>query len=175
MGGFWDQQDAKKVKEAKSTKGGVYLLPGNYIIHVQRCKMIEVNPTKKVKDDAFIAEFKIIESDNPKLSAGVEASYYVDMTDTEYPDLSLGNVCDFIRAGYSSLLIQNGEESPPIEDIEVSVQDCKEVTGTENTIAGVFLRVVAYNKPTKAGKDFTRVNWSVPENLDELVKKYAAA
>lgn len=163
--GFWDQLKDKDINEAKSTEGGLYFSPGNYIAQIQRCKMI----VTRDKKNAFIAEFKIISTDvdDPNLKPGSEPAYYVDM-DGKYPELSLGNVADFVRAGLASLAVQHGEEHPPIAQIELTKKVANSVTGADNILAGVYLDINAYHK---TGKTFTHFKWRVPtaEKLAELV------
>jgi hypothetical protein len=165
--GYWDKKDIGK---AKGTEGGLYFKPGKYLAQIQRCKMIE---TQK-KHEAFVAEFKIIETDveDPNLQAGAEPSYFVDM-DGEYPDLSLGNVADIMRAGLASLAEQHGEEHPVPDQIELSDEIANAITEEDNLLAGVYLDVYAFNKPTRAGNDFTRFKWRIPENLKEILAAQA--
>lgn len=166
--GFWDKVKDKDVNDASGTKGGLYISPGNFIFQVQRCKMIETRD----KHDAFVGELLTIESDSEKLVAGDRPSYFMDMD--KFPELAMGNVADFIRAGLASLAAQHDEECPDMEDIELDAATGKAVTGSDNILAGVYLQCYAFNKPTKTGNNFTRTIWSVPENLDELLAADAA-
>lgn len=162
--GFWDKVNDEEINDAHGTKGGLYLCPGNFIVQVQRCKMIKT----RQKHEAFVGELLVIESDVEELPAGAKPSFYVDM-DGKFPELSLGNVADFIRNGLASLARQHGEEHPPVEDIELTAAIGKAVTGADNLLAGVFLRAYAFNKKTREGNNFTRIDWSVPDTLNELL------
>ena len=178
--GFWDKIDEDKMKDARSTQGGVYFTPGRYpVVQVLRCKMIKTQE----RHDAFIAECRILvaddtytkkEGEEAPLQAGDEPALYVDM-DGKYPDLSLGNVMDFMRAGLASLAEQHGQEHPPVEQIEVGKDEANSVTGAENLLAGVLLSVTAFNKPTREGRNFTRIKWAVPADVAALAEEHGAA
>jgi len=154
---FWESIGADKLRKAHSTEGGLYISPGTYLLEIQRCKMIETLAQEK----AFIAEFKVIESDNPVLQAGAEPSYFVNM-EGKYPDLSLGNVTDFMRAGLAAAALEEGVEAPPAAETVIDPEIATSITGESNVLAGVKIECYAFNKPTKAGKDFTRFKWRVP-------------
>jgi hypothetical protein len=161
--GLWDKVDSQELNGAESTQGGLYFKPGNFLVQVQRCKEFK----DQQKHDIFIAEFKILDSDsdNPNLQVGAEPTFYVDM-DGKWPKLALGNVADFMRAGLSSLAAQHEEDVPAT--IELTKEIGESVTGAENLLTGVLLQVNCYNKPTKAGGDFTMHKWRVPEKVAEL-------
>ncbi len=167
--GFWDN---KNINDASSTKGGLYFEPGNYLVQVQCCKMI----VTRNKDNMFVAECIIIksDSDNKSLQPGAEPAYAVNM-DGRFPDLSMGNVADFMRAGLASMAEQVGEEHEEVDKIEIDDDTANSITDEEeNLLSGVFLEVKAWNKPTREGNDFTRVNFRVPGNVQGLAEEHAA-
>lgn len=158
------------IKEARGTEGGLYLEPGNYLVQINRCKMIETHAGAPM----FIAELLLLESDNEKLKVGSEPSYTVKFGG-EYPKLALGNVADFMRACLASMADALGEERPEdISEVEIDEPTAEAITGEENLAAGVYLTCKAFNKKTKKdNKDFTRTKWGVPENLAELLANAA--
>jgi hypothetical protein len=162
--GFWDKITDNDINNARGTEGGLYLCPGNFTVQILRCKMIET----KDKHEAFVAELNVLKSDTDELKADTQPSYYVDM-DGKFPQLSLGNVADFIRAALASMAQQHGEECPPLEEIELTKALGESVTGVDNLLAGVYLNCFAFNKKTRAGSDFTRTKWSTPDNLTEIL------
>lgn len=161
--GLWDNVSNKDMNDARSTKGGVYFKPGNYVVRVLRCKEL----VTRAKDEAFIAECEVLDSDNPECPVGQRPALYIEKNDA-YPTLWLGNVMDFVRAGMSSMAVQAGDEAP--EKIELTKEIAEAVTGEENLLAGVILLVHAYNTVTKGkGANFTRFEWTVPDKaaIDE--------
>lgn len=168
---FWDKFNDEEINDTTGTEGGLYLKPGNYLVQIQRCKMIETRD----KNNAFIAELKVAwtDTDDRDLQKGSEPSVFVNM-DGKYPDVALGNVNDIVRAGLASMAAQHGQEHPPLKDIPLNKEVMKKVTGAKNLLAGVYLEVYAFNKPTREGKDFTRLKWKVPTE-DTIAKMSAAA
>jgi len=158
------------INEAHGTEGGLYFGPGNYVVRINRCKMVESHTGAIM----FIAETTVIESDNETLKKGMEPAYTVKMGG-EYPKLALGNVADFMRAALASMADALGEDRPEdIADVEVDEAIADAITGEENLVAGVFLTLKAFNKVTKkTQKDFTRTKWGVPENLPALLANAA--
>jgi hypothetical protein len=90
----------------------------------------------------------------------------------EYPDLSLGNVADFMNIAMQSYFVQN-EMAPP-EGFEVDEEIANEIAGEENILAGTMVAVEAFNKKTKAGNDFTRYKWS-PITAEQVAEYKNAA
>lgn len=168
---FWNklQDDKVDINEAKGTEGGLYLIPGNYKVEVQRCKMIKT----RERHDAFVAEMKVLWTDveSQSLKPGSMPSYFVDM-DGKFPELALGNVADFARVGLASLAAKYGKDVPPLEEIPLDTDTMNKITQAKNLLAGTILEVNAFNKPTREGKDFTRLKWKVPVDAKEL---YAAS
>jgi hypothetical protein len=168
---FWDKVTKEQLKDARGTQGGLFFRPGNYLVQIQRCKMVET----RQKHEAFVAETKVLETDtqDPNLQAGSEPAYFVDL-DGKFPELAEGNMADFLRAALASFAHQNGEEHPPVDEITLTPEIGKAVTGEDNLLAGTYLQVHAYNKVTKEGKDFTKFRWRIPENLEERLAIAAA-
>lgn len=158
--GLWDNIKDKDINEATSTKGGVYLKPGNYTVRINRCRELET----RAKKTAFIAELEVVESDNAECPVGYQPSFFCQ-EDPRYPQMALGNIADLLRAALASMAADGTKP----ESIELSKELAMSVTGEENLLAGTFVRVYVYNKKTKEkGNDFTHHSWSIPENLAEL-------
>jgi hypothetical protein len=152
----------KDIKGARGTKGGLYFVPGNYLVLINRCKLGE---TRK-GIDFFVAETKVVWSDVEERKPGSEPSYMVTMD----KDPALGNVADFMRAGLACKAVQQLgatiEDIGEIDEIELSEEEAEEIVGEANPLAGVVMALNAFNKPTAAGKDFTRVKWAIPTDED---------
>lgn len=150
------------IKGKSGTEGGNYFVPGNYVVRIEKCKQGKTRSDKPF----FAAECRILESDTEDLKVGSTASFFVLFD--EYPELSLGNVADFMRAGMSSYFVQNKMDPPG--DFEIDEEIAEEISGEENILAGTLISVEAFNKKTKAGNDFTRFKWT--PITDELAKKH---
>lgn len=153
--GFFAERKDLDVKSATPTQGGLYFQPGNYKVEIQRVKMVKSQTNGK---DFFAVETEVVESDNEKLGAGMKPSWLVELPGA-YPETSMGNVKDFLLAGYTYLSQQAGEEAPSVSDIGDEEADA--VIGEDNLFAGAVLNVTAFNKVTRKGNDFTRVRWGV--------------
>ncbi len=156
----------QNINNAKGSRGGQYIKPGNYTVKVMRCRMVK----NYKKNTNFIAELLVVESDNDELGIGTEPSFVINL-DSDYPDLALGNVADFMRAGLASLADQHNETRPSdIDEVPIDEETADAVAGEQNLLAGAFLTAKAWNHETRKGNDFTRIKWGVPENLGELVQ-----
>lgn len=124
------------IESASSSEGGVYLLPGAYRLKVDAIK----TGTSRKKRDFFVAEFSILESNNPERPAGTKASWMV-MLDL---DTALGNIKDFLET------LSGGDVDE--EGVELAVS-------AANPFAGLEIKASAANVKTKKGTDFTKVQW----------------
>jgi hypothetical protein len=50
-----------------------------------------------------------------------------------------------------------------VKEVDLTKDMLNEAVDEENPLAGLKLEVHAFNAPTKAGKDFTRVQWALTE------------
>lgn len=153
----------KNIKGKKNSEGGAYILPGNYRVKVKVCKTVE----SQVKNNQtlFVGELIVLESNNKERPEDAEMSLVVDMTTTKFPNAALGNVNSFLHAAYCSLAYQQGDDPPGEDDIDEEMAEM--AISEENPLGGVELILYAFNKPTREGKDFTRLKWSVPEDVQE--------
>jgi hypothetical protein len=148
------------------SRGGLYLTPGSYVLEVQRCFFIE----NGFKGNSYVTELKVLKSTNEKLPLGSMPSYVVNMD--KIPELALGNVADFTRACMASLLdVQEIERPDNLMELDADEVDDTiwESIKEANCLAGAIIAAEAFNVLTKAETDFTRINWSVPEDLQEYV------
>jgi hypothetical protein len=138
------------IGDAQVGQGGVYFLPGSYLVEVVRCFTLK----SRKREDLFIAECYIHESDNPDRKPGSKASWVVNFKQ----DAALGNIKGFIAAclGVSPSNTKAVDETVDIEACELAVDG-------ENPLAGTMLRLWAVNKITKSGNDFTLHNWEPHE------------
>lgn len=129
------------IDKATPSEGGVYLLPGQYVVEIVKCK----SGTTRKKLDFFLSELRVLQSSNPERPVGSLCTWFVGiMPDTG----ALGNIKRF-------LAIANDVEDADVDDAgaEMAVSDT-------NPLAGTLLRADAVNVKTRAGGDFTRVSWA---------------
>ncbi len=157
------------IKGQSSARGGVYFTPGNYVVEVERCK---IGQTRKGVD-FFVAECKVIETDSKELRPGASASFLVTLD----KDPALGNIADFMRMGLWLQGRDAGIDGLPADADSVSLEegDADEICGEDNPFVGLRVGLEAYNKPTKAGNDFTRMKWLLPETAAANIEMARAA
>jgi len=156
----------KGIRESKGTEGGIYFKPGNYVVKVERCK----EGKKRNGTPFFVAECLILKTDvkdDDQMLPGRHAAFFVQFAD--YPELSLGNVGDFMTVGMQSWFLQHNEtvpegffgtgDTPRVDEVTAD-----EIVSEENTLSGTIMSLEAYNKPTKENKPFTRHRWSTLRN-----------
>lgn len=146
------------ITTAKGTERGVYFKPGTYLVEIIRCKE-GVSFTRK---KFFVAEFKIVESDNPERKPGTPVSFMV--TFDKYPESSLGDVADFLRNALAcKLLKQAGVDLKP-DKVNMSKAIANDCINEKNELVGTQVRVFAFDLPKKEKKHemFTHHRWFKP-------------
>jgi hypothetical protein len=130
-----------KIGEAKSSGGGIYFLPGKYELE---CR---ANKTGKTREGRpfFVCEFTIISSSNPERPSGTSVSMMV-MLD-KYIETALGNIKGYVSALFG------------IPENDVDEAGVEQLVAADNPGAGLKIKAVASNTKTKAGKDFTKVQF----------------
>lgn len=117
--------------------------PGRYLVEVQKVKEGTTRPPKNA--GFFVVEMKVHESSDLKEHPLKSAMTWMTMMDK---DAALGNIKHFVAAAGN------------VEESEVTVDMCKFAVSEDNPLAGVFMQVDAVMVKTKAGKDFTRVQFT---------------
>lgn len=134
------------IEDAQVGQGGVYFLPGKYLVKVLKCITLK----SRKREDLFIVECEILESDVPERKPGTKASWIVNFKQ----DAALGNIKGFIAAANG---IDPGNESAVNEQVNMDI--CEYVVSDENPLAGTPVGLVCVNKKTRAGSDFTLHMW----------------
>lgn len=131
------------IKNAKSSGGGIYFMPGTYLLECNACKTGETREGKKA---FFVAEFTILESSNPERPVGTSVSFMVMMD--KYLDTALGNIKQCVAALF-------GVAEEAVDEAGVDA-----IVGADNPAKGARVKATASNIKTRAGKDFTKVMFS---------------
>ncbi len=134
-----------KITDAKSNGGGVFFLPGTYLLE---CRANKSDKTREGRP-YFVAEFTILESSNPDRPIGTGVSFMV-MLD-KYIETALGNIKGYVAALYG------------IEEHLVDEAGVEALIASDNPGAGMRVKATATNTKTKAQKDFTKVCFSKAE------------
>lgn len=130
-----------KIKDAKSSGGGIYFEPGTYALECRKNATIQTREGRP----AFVAEFTILESSNDKRPVSTSVSYMV-MLD-KYPETALGNVKQYVAA-----LFDIPEENVDEAGVEALI-------AAVNPGAGLKVRATASMTKTKKQADFTKVQF----------------
>lgn len=128
------------IENAKTSDKLPNIMPGRYVLEVTGVKVIAT----RAKGDMFISEFKVLENggtagENP---VGSTCSHLIKLS----LDSAMGNVKGFVQA-----LTGEAKVTSDLVDGLVS---------PENPAAGTKVRAEAFMIKTKAGADFTKVNYS---------------
>jgi len=138
------------IENAKVGQGGVYFLPGKYQVELDKVFAMQ----SRKREDLFIAECMILESDNSERKPGTKASWIVNFKH----DAALGNIKGFLAACNG---IDPADQVKVDEEITSDV--CEYAVDDENPLAGTRVNLVAVQKETRAGNPFTLHIWSPVE------------
>lgn len=140
------------IGKVDATMSPIYFLPGSYVVEIVRCFCMQ----SRKKEDLFIAETTITESDNEERPAGTKASWCVNFKQ----DAALGNIKGFVAACNGIKPTNNKKVNAEITD---EICDYA-VDEKDNPLAGILLKLVCVNKVIeKTGKDFTVHMWDPME------------
>jgi hypothetical protein len=150
------------IKDAKYSEGGVYIVPGVYRLQVVACKQIRTRTQK----DAFVAEFKVLESSTPERPPGSAVSWML----TFDKEPAMGNLKQFLGVALKHI-------NPAVTEDQIDESVCEYVVSAANPLGGiaanpaavpptpaitpVIVRCSAANTKTKANRDFTKCKFFV--------------
>jgi hypothetical protein len=141
------------ITKESATRSGRYIQPGRHILTVREIKLFESSQKKGrwfFCVEADVDEY-VPEVESPTYSTGSVVSWLVNM---EQPS-ALGNV-----KGFAMALLPD----TPEEDLDETAME--QLVGPEQPAAGIRVVADAVNIKTRAGNDFTKVNWS-PATVSE--------
>lgn len=158
--------------KSKVFETGKYYVPGNYEIEIVK---VTHNQSAKTKSKSFfVVESKVL-SYEPRDGQSKEAfrpgeivSAVWDMTSDSGPS----NAKLFVmRAGEQAAWLSGATQAqveeyladflPSDNTPHPAEAHFEDAVGADSSLVGVKMRVEAFNKPTRANKDFTRINWIV--------------
>jgi len=139
------------IKDAQVGSGGVYFQPGKYIVELLKVFVMR----GRNKEDFFIAECRVVESDNVKHPVGHKASWVVKLSQ----DMAMGNIKGFIAAANDI----DPHETETVNE-EVTEEVVEYAVSDDNPLAGVHVGLQCTTIITKKEKkEFTKHEWS-PED-----------
>ena len=94
---------------------------------------------------AFIAELKVLESDNEAIEKGSNQSIYENLN-SKYPDMVMKKIHSFVLAS-----LGGGNKAS-----EITPEVMDEIVGEDNPLAGQKVIVVGTPSVSKAGKNYLR-------------------
>ncbi len=144
-----------RISEANYSEGGNYLKPGVY--RLETTKVI----SKKLRTgkDAYIVEFRVLESDNPDHRVGSEVTWMVTLD----KEPAMGNIKQYIATACGTTDLSGVDEATA----ELTVSE-------EQPLTGKVVRCSAVNITTKAGRPFTKCKFLLDSmNASDIAKAHA--
>lgn len=132
-------------EHARPSEGGVWVLPGIYDVEILKCKA----GTSRANLDFFVAELKILTSDNPQRRPGGVMSW---MCTIKVDTPALGDIRAFVAEAEGADIDEVGEE-----EIEYACSDANPLEGAKMHLVATTIQL------KKTGKDFTKVKWELIE------------
>lgn len=144
-----------KFKNAQMSKGsGNYIQPGNHILEIESCKF---DGTRKGVD-FFAVEFLVVKttSDHPNMQPGMHVSWLAMGDQDAYAGNVKRFVCGVYGANEDDINKMSSEEFEDLMD---------KISKEQQIFAKKLVKIEAKTVKTKAGNDFTRVDfYEIPES-----------
>ncbi len=130
------------IEKASKSEGGAWLLPGQHLFEISALKQ----PEHLRNGNCFIAELKVVESTAEAYEVGQSVSWIRNVT--KHKEMALGDIKAFLAA-----VAGIGED-------EIDSAGANAAVGDDQPFAGKQVKCEAFNKPTKAGGEFTHTLWT---------------
>lgn len=146
---------AAQFNAAKPAQHGVYIQPGDHVLELNQCKLLS-GPTPQGKlRNAFIAEFRVVESTAHR--PGTVVSWYCDQN-------SVGGFGD-IKSLIHALANSGSPEAEAISVEDITFDHYQELVnepepGKPAPGAGARLHAHAWHKPTKNNGLYTKIQFN---------------
>jgi hypothetical protein len=149
----------RKLAESTPNEGGIYWLPGRYLVEIDTVKLFESRKGK----DLFIVVGKNIESDNEERPIGSKPSWVVSLDQDAAP----GNIKGFFAAVLG------------VNHTDLGDDDWQKVwsraTDEDNPLCGFVAKLECVMIKTRAGNDFTKHTWTAHDELPENAQEFLAS
>jgi hypothetical protein len=139
--------------KARQSGGGAWWDAGRYRARIGRVAFIEGG----YNGDSYVIECEVLESSNPKIAVGETRSQPINMKHASSP----GNIGSFVCV-CAALLTGKNLDDPDACEIEES--DIVASYGPDQPFVGLEVMIDAAVVKTRAGGDFTKVQYSIPDD-----------
>ena len=163
-----------KLKNVRASQSGNWIKPGKYVLQIQRVKVIDG------QGKFFCMECKVISSEATEEGVtsnkpGAEVSYLENLQPPKYEDSNYSRIRTALLYAYSSLSVAGGDEPLADEDISEDIEAMgDDAISEENPLGGVFVECFAFTSSKRnSDGNVTKLKWSVPDNLKELIEKHS--
>jgi hypothetical protein len=140
------------IENAESYKSGRFIEPGKYTLKVSAITLVDSKKERGRK--FFVVECEVVKTNNAEYREGDNVTWMVDVT----PKLVDGKqeISPTAAANCSQFACAVLDCTP--REINEEVMD--KLMGPEQPAAGVLVNADAFTIQTKAGNDFTKIQWS---------------
>jgi len=142
----------KGINQAEVYKGGRYMVPGQWELEITQLKAF--SSSQKAGRNYFAAEFKVhsTTAEAGDFQPGSRVDWLVDMNQPS----ALSNIKSFAMA-----------LTPGASGGDITPEVMESLVGAEQPAVGIRVVADAYTIKTRAGNDFTKVDWSVSPSSGE--------
>lgn len=142
------------LQDSKVYERGVFLEPGG--TYKLELKKTIVKQTR-ASGDGFIAEFKVLESNNPKNPAGSDASWFQGLKDK---DVAFGAIKEFLYALMGYDVKDKASREKAKAELDPVIEKLVNEAISQNVLAGKTISCQTSSKLTKNKVNFTVHTWS---------------
>lgn len=136
------------VENAKTSEKLPYIQPGRYELRVELIKCF----SSRSKGPMFVAEYTVLSSEGPLANApGERVAHLMKLSN----DATLGNIKGLVKALTG--------------DAKVNQKMCDAIVAEDNPSKGTKVKAFAYFTKTKAGTDYTLVQYEPTEETMNLL------
>lgn len=133
---------------------GVYLLPGSYDLEIVATKLIKSSNPSQNGAVMFVVESKIVASTVPERPVGSSVSW----------------ICNFRHPSAKSSVRGFMARALGVAHEAVTDDVARGLVSAAQPLEGTLMRAIATQVPTRAGKEFTKVSWTLIKKSEKLAK-----
>lgn len=137
---------------ATITESGSYLPAGfRYKLEILKCQVV----TPRSGPNAFVVDFKVLESNCPDVKMGEQRNWY-----QKHNDSFESAVLEFMLAALGFNMNDPAHKAHAEKEVQPRTPEFAEAAvGKDQYLAGKLIVVETVKKDTRAGSDFTKHKW----------------